>query len=272
MLIASMLSLALIACEKDPHNSNNGNNSENEEPILEIINDAVTDVDGNHYNAVRIGNQVWMSENLKTRHFADGTAITVVDVPNGQADPGTVDYASALSSPHLYIVGNSTSHFYYNWSAAMHGASSSNSNPSGVQGVCPNGWHMPSEAEWQELKDYCSSFIQLQCDSCEYCIGKALAAADGWQNASGCPCCVGNNQGSNNATGFSAMPIGFTTVNPNGEVFTVFGNRDAVIWSTTRDDQGLIIMGANFSASGFYRMTESGLGEKSGCPVRCVRN
>ncbi len=40
----------------------------------------------------------------------------------------------------------------YNWPAAMNGAASSNANPSGVQGVCPAGWHLPSDAEWKELE------------------------------------------------------------------------------------------------------------------------
>ena len=39
----------------------------------------------------------------------------------------------------------------YNWNAAMNGATTSNANPSGVQGVCPSGWHLPSDAEWVVL-------------------------------------------------------------------------------------------------------------------------
>jgi len=44
--------------------------------------------------------------------------------------------------------------YLYNWPAVMHGASSSEANPSGVQGICPNGCHVPSDAEWLELFDY----------------------------------------------------------------------------------------------------------------------
>ena len=41
-----------------------------------------------------------------------------------------------------------------NWYAVMHGAASSSANPSGVQGICPAGWHMPSDAEWTQLTTY----------------------------------------------------------------------------------------------------------------------
>jgi uncharacterized protein (TIGR02145 family) len=40
----------------------------------------------------------------------------------------------------------------YNWTAAMNGAESSDANPSGVQGICPDGWHLPSDAEWKQLR------------------------------------------------------------------------------------------------------------------------
>ncbi len=42
----------------------------------------------------------------------------------------------------------------YNWAAAMAGSESSSNNPSGVQGICPQGWHIPSDAEWTQLSDY----------------------------------------------------------------------------------------------------------------------
>ncbi|MFO7873257.1 MAG: fibrobacter succinogenes major paralogous domain-containing protein, partial [Bacteroidales bacterium] len=42
----------------------------------------------------------------------------------------------------------------YTWNTVMQGQSSSNSNPSGVQGICPDGWHVPSDAEWTELTNY----------------------------------------------------------------------------------------------------------------------
>lgn len=95
----------------------------------------VTDTDGNVYNTVLIGNQCWMNENLNTTKDAAGSPIT------------RYCYSDNLNNCDLY--GG-----LYNWPTLMNGASGSNSNPSGVQGICPTGWHVPSDAEWTQLVDY----------------------------------------------------------------------------------------------------------------------
>ncbi|MBQ1653060.1 MAG: hypothetical protein II060_04665, partial [Bacteroidales bacterium] len=63
------------------------------------------------------------------------------------------------TDPYYYYVNGDEANtdeygYLYNWAAAMNGASSSSDNPSGVQGICPNGWHLPSNAEWTQLSDY----------------------------------------------------------------------------------------------------------------------
>lgn len=106
--------------------------------------------DGHVYNLVKIGDQVWMAENL--------AYLPAVSPPS----------SGSTTSPYYYVYGyegtsvitaKATSNYstygvLYNWPAAMAGAASSSSNPSGVQGVCPIGWHLPSDAEWTELTDY----------------------------------------------------------------------------------------------------------------------
>jgi uncharacterized protein (TIGR02145 family) len=82
--------------------------------------------DGKTYKKVVIGTQTWMGENLN------------YDVPNVTSD---VCYGGRVDSCAKY--GR-----LYNWSTAMNGASSSSLSPSRVQGVCPAGWHVPSNAEW----------------------------------------------------------------------------------------------------------------------------
>lgn len=88
------------------------------------------DYELNVYPTTKIGTQVWMAENLKSTKYSDGTNIN-------------------NSYAYNDIYGRN-----YTWTAAMKGASAgNNNNPSGIQGVCPIGWHMPSESEWDQLRD-----------------------------------------------------------------------------------------------------------------------
>lgn len=160
-----------------------------------VIPNAVTDYDGNTYSAVILGDQVWMAQNLRTTHYADGTYI------------GT--QAHNEPTPLYYTIPNvdlTTYGLLYPWDAVMNGASSSDTNPSEVQGIAPTAWHVPSDAEWTVMKEYVSSHSEYQCGGFDN-IAKALSSETGWKTNSN-PCAVGNNQNSNNASGFSAIPAG----------------------------------------------------------------
>ncbi len=116
----------------------------------------------------------------------------------------------------------------YNWPAAMNGASSSNTIPSRVQGACPDGWHLPSEAEWAILSDYLtSSGYGFEGSGTD--IGKSMASVSGWVSSSNIGD-VGNNQSRNNSSGFNAFPVGDRGY---GE-FTDSGSW-ATFWTSTRD-------------------------------------
>ncbi|MBO7575949.1 MAG: zinc-ribbon domain-containing protein [Bacteroidales bacterium] len=159
----------------------------------------VKDIDGNVYKTVKIGNQVWMAENLRTTRYANGESI-----PLGTSTSTVTSYRY---NPDDDANNVSTYGYLYNWPAVMHGSSSSSSNPSGVQGICPDGWHVPSDAEWTELTDYVGSQSEYRCGGDRENIAKALASTKGWETDNG-SCAVGNNQSANNATGFSALPAG----------------------------------------------------------------
>ena len=216
----------------------------------------VTDIDGNVYNTVQIGNQCWMKENLRTTKYADGTTI-----PMGS----TYSY----TEPYRYAPHNETSNvasygYLYNWPAVMHGASSSAANPSGVQGVCPNGWHVPSDAEWTQLTDYVSSQSQYVCGEGSSYIAKALASTIGW-NSSTETCTVGNNPSSNNATGFSALPAGYY----NYGYYIDFGGY-AYFWSATKDNDGYAYF--RYLYYGYAYVSWNGTnGRSDAFSVRCVR-
>ena len=116
--------------------------------VLKVKTAGLKDIDGNEYRTVKIGNQTWMAENLKTKHYADGTSIE-----NGTGLSVMDDYNAKY---YFYYKDDSITYsqlgLYYTWSAVMKGSESSSSNPSGVRGVCPSGWHVPSDNEWMELE------------------------------------------------------------------------------------------------------------------------
>jgi len=93
------------------------------------------DIDGNFYKTVLIGDQEWMAENLRVSRDAAGNNISRYCYDD---DPDLCDLYGGL----------------YTWHTVMNGQSSSSSSPSGVQGICPTGWHVPSDAEWTELVNY----------------------------------------------------------------------------------------------------------------------
>ena len=166
----------------------------------------ITDYDNNLYNTVQIGNQCWMKENLRTTSYSDGTPI----------EQGTD--TSRTTAYWYYPSGNSdnmsTLGLLYNWAAVMRGSASSSENPSGVQGVCPTGWHVPSDVEWTELTDYVSSQSEYACNGTSIYIAKALASTTGWNSFSS-NCTVGNTPSDNNATGLGIVPAGYYSGNYN---------------------------------------------------------
>ena len=111
----------------------------------------VSDYDGNEYNAVLIGSQCWMKENLKATHYSDGSQL----VDGTGAGDISGDYTAKYYFAYDDDISNvATYGRLYTWAAVMNGAASSDANPSGVQGVCPAGWHVPTDAEWKVLEMY----------------------------------------------------------------------------------------------------------------------
>ena len=215
----------------------------------------VTDYDNNTYNTVQIGNQCWMKENLRTTHYSDGTSI-----PMGNSTSNTTAY---------YYVDNNISNvstygYLYNWLAVMGNSSSSSANPSGVQGICPTGWHVPSDAEWIQLSDYVGSQTQYQCSANSAYIAKALASTSGWAIIMSNLCAVGLEPSSNNSTGFSALPAGCY-----GSNLSSFGS-DADFWSATQI-YGNFVYYRQITYSGAY-LYRNGNDKSYGYSVRCLRD
>lgn len=157
------------------------------------------DVDENWYFTVQIGNQCWMKQNLRTTHYADGTSIAMGNMI-------TSDTAFCYYPQNNPLLVDQYG-LFYNWMALSRGYPGSNANPSNMQGVCPDGWHLPSESEWRELVQTVNNESSYNCCNCDVFEAKALANNSGWASSEGA-CLPGTNQYLNNTTGFSAMPTG----------------------------------------------------------------
>ena len=161
----------------------------------------VNDYDGNVYNTVQIGDQCWMKENLRTKHYATGTPIPF-------------NAGVSYTEPRCFqnsILDVNTYGLYYNWYAAMNGATASDANPSGVQGVCPNGWHLPSKAEWNQLLSYLGENQDYVCGNSNSNIAQSMAANVDWQEYPS-SCTIGFDLSQQNSSGFSALPAGWFDV------------------------------------------------------------
>ena len=180
----------------------------------------LTDIDGNVYSTVKIGNQCWMKENLRSKRYSDNTPITH---GSQQSDDTPYWYYPANDSSYMLTFG-----LLYNWAAAMYGASSNNTNPSGVQGICPSGWHMPSHAEWLQLINHLREHgQQYGCLGQSCWLAKSLASTTAWQYASS-TCHPGNDPSTNNTSGFSAFPA-----EHYGDNHYYGYGQTAFFWSTT---------------------------------------
>ena len=216
----------------------------------------VIDIDGNIYNTVQIGSQCWMREHLRTTHFADAT-----EIPLGTAPSNTMAFRYYPNSNPANV---SEYGYVYNWPAVMNGETASNANPSNVQGICPNGWHVPSKAEWEQLFNYVGSQSEYMCGGNSNNIAKALASTTGWHNYGGA-CAVGNNPSSNNATGFNAMPADRYDGN-----WVDFGST-VYFWSSAADsDSRAWTFNLNFTRA--YASGGFDNNVYNGFSVRCVKN
>lgn len=180
----------------------------------------VTDIEGNIYATIQLGRQCWMKENLRTTKYADST-----DILPWACNSTAIGY---WAYPNNNAANQTTYGLLYNHTAVMNGAGSSTANPSGVQGICPDGWHVPSDAEWTQLTNYVSQQSQYRCGGSSSSIAKALASTTGWESSS-VTCDIGNNPSENNATGFNVLPSGECIGSPSAYNF----GRQAVYWTST---------------------------------------
>jgi uncharacterized protein (TIGR02145 family) len=206
----------------------------------------VTDIDGNVYQTVTIGTQVWMMENLKVTHYRNGDAIpnvTNYGIWAGLTTGAYCDYNNDVNRVATY--GR-----LYNWYAVADSRS-----------IAPAGWHVPTDEEWKQLEMYLG-------------MSQAEADATGWRGTdeggklkeTGTTHWLSPNPGATNESGFTALPGGFR--NFNGSFYDVGGT--AYFWSSTEYD-GSHAWDRDLYCS--YSMVDRGYDDKqNGYSVRCVRD
>lgn len=199
--------------------------------------EGVTDIDGNGYNIVTIGSQIWMVENLKTTTFNDGNKIPWVT--------NDVKWRKLVTPGYTWYLNDSSTYrnpygAYYNWYTVN------------TSKLCPEGWHVPTDKDWDILTDYLSG----------------LEVAGGKLKEKGTVHWEGPNTGASNLTGFTAFPGG----QRDWSGLFAFIGKYGYWWST----QEVTVFPDNAWVRAMYydntRFDRPGFSKKTGLGVRCLKD
>ena len=208
--------------------------------------DMVMDADGNIYPTVKIGEQTWMAANLKSTMYADKTHIPYVEDDMEWFDftresLGFCWYENVLT--HGYAYGG-----LYTWAAATRAFDGIATIEEGVQGVCPVGWHLPSDGEWKQLE------MHLGLDQG----GKLKQEGNVYWEAP--------NTGATDEVGFSALPGGYR----HGSAEFEEESQTTRFWTSTTNGYGYAwYRGLDYDTAAVNR---DYTGVYSGHAVRCVKD
>jgi len=224
-----LLAIFFLSCCDDPTSSKETSGT-------------VTDIDGNVYQTIKIGTQWWMAENLKVTHYRNGEAIPYVTDDSIWFDLTAGAYCN-------YNNNIDTAAIYgrlYNWFAV-----------GDSRKIAPQGWHIPSDEEWQTLVDYLGGALVAG--------GKmkttgTIEEGDGlWHNPDF------DHTDATNESGFSALPSGIRGY--TSDTFTFLGY-SGIFWSSTEYGSDLAwLLTLNYGHSKVYYYSYS---MQEGYSVRCV--
>jgi uncharacterized protein (TIGR02145 family) len=195
----------------------------------------VTDIDGNIYNTVVVGNQIWMAENLKTTKYNDGTNIS------GITDNSTW---GGIHAP-AYCWYNNDITYKPRFGAIYNGYVIYNG-----KNVCPTGWHVPTDGEWTTLTTYLG--------------GESVGG--GKLKESGTTLWMSPNNGATNETGFTALPGGERI--PDGS-FNNFGY-GGYWWSSTELDSSTSWY--RYMDNRYPTVARYSIHKALGFSIRCLRD
>lgn len=164
----------------------------------------LTDADGNVYQSIKIGDQIWTTENLRTTKYNDSSAIPL--------DTSTTTWRNATTPKYCYY-GNITNADSIKRYGALYNWYAFDSVNTGK--IAPAGWHVPSDSEWTVLENFLilngyryDGATSSYWISTGEGIAKALASKAGWKTVTDLGA-IGTDLTKNNASGFSALPGGF---------------------------------------------------------------
>ncbi len=200
----------------------------------------VTDIDGNVYNTVQIGSQCWTAENLKVERYRDGS-----NIPTGLSNSAWSSTSSGAFAVYNNVAANKATYgLLYNWYAAV--------DP---RGLCPTGWHVPTDEEWTELTDFLGG---------ESVAGGAMKTTGTLSAGTGL--WLSPNTAATNSSGFSGLPGGYCYFSG----YFNFQGSLGVWWSSSEGSAGSawdrLLIYIRASADRFNEDKENGFS------VRCVRD
>jgi len=219
--------------------------------IMVTWGESCRDIDGNVYKTIKIGNQIWMAENLKVTHFRNGDAISNITNNSEWSGLTTGAYCKYISEDNI----TETFGLIYNWYAV-----------DDSRNISPIGWHIPTDEEWKELEMYLG-MSYTEANSYGYRGtdegGKIKTTgmnqdSDGWWD--------NPNLGATNSSGFSALPSYYRY--PDGILYRV--GRLAHFWTSTEaNSERAWDRWVNYSRSDVSREHDD---KRNGWSVRCVKD
>ena len=211
----------------------------------EIKYDSITDSrDGKVYKTVKIGDQVWMAENL---NYYDATNLSVKTQSwcYGKSDNKDASTCNVAGRLYTWAAAIDSAKLYTDKSIDC-GYDKTCSLPDTVYGVCPPGWHLPNRTEWDAL---------ITAAGGESIAGKVLKSQTGWYSGGD----------GTDAFGFSAFPVGYMSYEG-----LFIGNGGTGFWSVSENNSDVVYsMFLDYS----YENAILGISVKNfGFSIRCVKN